>query len=75
MTSKEESSGKPVVAPLDIPDDLKGRLPSANSSSRRPWVIAGVIAAIIIGLGLWQLLSDSGPVVSDTAYPTTTFGK
>ena len=75
MTLKEEGSGKPVVAPLDIPDDLKGRLPSAKSSGRRPWVIIGVIAAIIICLGLWQLLSDSGPVVSDTVHPNTTFGK
>lgn len=75
MSSKEGDGGKSIVAPLDIPEDLKGHLPSAESGSRRLWVIIGVIAAVIIGLGLWQLLSDSGPVVNDTAHPTTTFGK
>ncbi len=74
MSSKEGDGGKSLVAPLDIPEDLKGHLPSAESGSRRLWVIV-VIAAVIIGFSLWQLLLDSGPAVNDTAHPTTTFGK
>ena len=74
MDSNSSGSGKPPVAPLELPPDFSKTKESSGSKKSVILVIVAIVL-VVVAFGLWQLMSSSGPGASTENHPTTTFGK